>query len=183
MSNAPLAARLAEHFTVFNYTVGVAATVATRRRMRSSARIEESTPSSAKLVARRSSRLVLRRGPGPRGGSQALHEITKVALWEPPFILDDSRPRPPADTARIYTELVAAGRRGDASSSSWPRWSACRRVRRPGAHRAVVAGARGPGAHARLRRHDHGRLLAADRAGRLRHGAHAVIDGGGASSG
>src|SRR5439155_1121133 len=25
-----------------------------------------------------------------------------------------SRPKPPADTARIYTELVAAGRRGDA---------------------------------------------------------------------
>ena len=39
--------------------------------------------------------------------------ITKLALWEPPFIVE-GRPRPPADTARIYTELVAAGRRGDA---------------------------------------------------------------------
>ena len=40
--------------------------------------------------------------------------ITKLALWEPPYILDDSRPRPPADTARTYTEMVSAGRRGDA---------------------------------------------------------------------
>jgi len=35
-------------------------------------------------------------------------------LWEPPFIVGDSRPRPPADTAKTYTELVSAGRRGDA---------------------------------------------------------------------
>jgi hypothetical protein len=40
--------------------------------------------------------------------------IRKLALWEPPFILDDGRARPPADTARTYSELVAAGRRGDA---------------------------------------------------------------------
>ena len=39
--------------------------------------------------------------------------ITKLALWEPPYIVE-GRPRPPADTARIYTELVAAGRRGEA---------------------------------------------------------------------
>jgi hypothetical protein len=31
--------------------------------------------------------------------------ITKLALWEPPFIVE-GRSRPPADTARIYTELV-----------------------------------------------------------------------------
>ena len=39
--------------------------------------------------------------------------ITKLVLWEPPYILDESR-RPPAVTSRTYTELVAAGRRGDA---------------------------------------------------------------------
>ena len=39
--------------------------------------------------------------------------VRKLALWEPPFSLDESR-RPPADTARTYTKLVAAGRRGDA---------------------------------------------------------------------
>src|SRR5262249_6088517 len=39
--------------------------------------------------------------------------ITKLALWEPPFI-PEGYPRPPADTATTFTELVAAGRRGDA---------------------------------------------------------------------
>ena len=39
--------------------------------------------------------------------------ITKLALWEPPFILDESR-RPPPDTATTYRQLVAEGRRGGA---------------------------------------------------------------------
>jgi hypothetical protein len=39
--------------------------------------------------------------------------ITKLALWEPPFILDESR-RPPADQVERYEEMIAAGRRGDA---------------------------------------------------------------------
>jgi len=38
--------------------------------------------------------------------------ITKLALWEPSYIVE-GRTRPPADTARIYADLVAAGRRGD----------------------------------------------------------------------
>src|SRR5918997_5483293 len=40
-------------------------------------------------------------------------DIRKLALSEPPYILE-GRPRPPEDTARTFTELVAAGRRGDA---------------------------------------------------------------------
>jgi hypothetical protein len=40
--------------------------------------------------------------------------IKKLALWEPPYIIGNSRPRPPADTVKTYTELVSAGRRGDA---------------------------------------------------------------------
>jgi pimeloyl-ACP methyl ester carboxylesterase len=40
--------------------------------------------------------------------------VTKLALWEPPYIVDESRPRPPADTAKIYRDLVAQDRRGDA---------------------------------------------------------------------
>ncbi len=39
--------------------------------------------------------------------------ITKLALYEPPFV-DDSRPRPPADLSGQLTELIAADRRGDA---------------------------------------------------------------------
>jgi pimeloyl-ACP methyl ester carboxylesterase len=39
--------------------------------------------------------------------------IDRIALWEPPFIIDPSV-RPPADTAETYEDLVAQGRRGDA---------------------------------------------------------------------
>lgn len=40
--------------------------------------------------------------------------ITKLALYEPPFIVDDSRPPVPRDYVAHLNELVAAGRRGDA---------------------------------------------------------------------
>jgi len=40
--------------------------------------------------------------------------ITKLALWEPPFILDESR-RPPADQVAQYDRMIAEGRRGDAA--------------------------------------------------------------------
>jgi pimeloyl-ACP methyl ester carboxylesterase len=43
----------------------------------------------------------------------ALDGITKLALWEPPF-LPEGAPKPPADTAQTFTDLVEAGRRGDA---------------------------------------------------------------------
>jgi pimeloyl-ACP methyl ester carboxylesterase len=40
--------------------------------------------------------------------------ITKLALYEPPFVVDESHPRPPADLSARLAELIAAGRRGDA---------------------------------------------------------------------
>jgi pimeloyl-ACP methyl ester carboxylesterase len=40
--------------------------------------------------------------------------ITKVAMYEPPFIIDDSRPPLPADYVPRLNELIAAGRRGEA---------------------------------------------------------------------
>ena len=41
-------------------------------------------------------------------------KISKAVLFEPPFIVDDSRPRVPEDYPARVAELVAAGRRGDA---------------------------------------------------------------------
>lgn len=41
-------------------------------------------------------------------------KVTKLSLYEPPFITDSSRPPPPADFAGHIDELLAAGRRGDA---------------------------------------------------------------------
>ena len=40
--------------------------------------------------------------------------ITKVALYEPPFIVDDSRPPLPTDYIERLTELASTDRRGDA---------------------------------------------------------------------
>jgi pimeloyl-ACP methyl ester carboxylesterase len=40
--------------------------------------------------------------------------LTKLALYEPPFIVDDSRPPLPGDYVARLDELVGAGRRGDA---------------------------------------------------------------------
>ena len=44
-------------------------------------------------------------------------KITKLALYEPPFIIDDSRPPAPQDFAAHQQDLVASGRRGEAVES------------------------------------------------------------------
>jgi pimeloyl-ACP methyl ester carboxylesterase len=41
-------------------------------------------------------------------------EVTKLALYEAPFIVGDEVPRPPKDMAVQLAKLVAAGRRGEA---------------------------------------------------------------------
>jgi len=40
--------------------------------------------------------------------------ITRLALYEPPFAIGDSRPRPSADLNHELAQLVSAGRRGEA---------------------------------------------------------------------
>jgi pimeloyl-ACP methyl ester carboxylesterase len=39
--------------------------------------------------------------------------ITRLALYEPPFIVDDSRPPLPKDSVTQITEMISSGRRGD----------------------------------------------------------------------
>ena len=114
MANAPLAELLAQHFTVFNYDrrgrgdSGDTAPYAVEREIEDiDALINEAGGSASVYGTSSGAALAL------EAAASGL-AITKLALWEPPFILDDSRPRPPADTARIYTELVSTGRRGDA---------------------------------------------------------------------
>src|SRR5262249_12040788 len=41
-------------------------------------------------------------------------KITRLAVYEPPFIIDDSRPPAPANFASQLDELVSSGRRGEA---------------------------------------------------------------------
>lgn len=54
------------------------------------------------------------------GATLALHAaaggsaITEMVLYEPPFDVDGSRPKPPADLAEQIAQLVSRNRRGDA---------------------------------------------------------------------
>jgi pimeloyl-ACP methyl ester carboxylesterase len=45
------------------------------------------------------------------GGSGS--KMKKLALWEPPFIVDDSRPKVPSDYRQQLASLLAQNRRGD----------------------------------------------------------------------
>jgi pimeloyl-ACP methyl ester carboxylesterase len=113
-SNAGLAEQLASDFTVFNYD----------RRGRGPS--GDTQPYTIEREIEDIDAVI-----GAAGGSAGLYgtssgaalallataagsPVTKLALWEPPYIVDDSRPRPPADTAKIYRDLVAQDRRGDA---------------------------------------------------------------------
>jgi alpha-beta hydrolase superfamily lysophospholipase len=112
-ANASLAALLARHFTVFNYDrrgrgdSGDTAPYAVEREVEDlEALINEAGGSAFVYGTSSGAALVL------EAAASGL-PITKLALWEPPFVLDESR-RPPADTATTFTELVSEGRRGDA---------------------------------------------------------------------
>jgi pimeloyl-ACP methyl ester carboxylesterase len=113
MANAPLAALLAEHFTVFNYDrrgrgdSGDTTPYAVEREVEDIDAVIDAAGGSASVYGTSS------------GGALSLEAaagglaVTKLALWEPPYILDESR-RPPADLVERYDEMIAAGRRGDA---------------------------------------------------------------------
>jgi pimeloyl-ACP methyl ester carboxylesterase len=113
MANAPLAELLTQHFTVFNYDrrgrgdSGDTAPYAVEREVEDIDAVIAASGGSAFLYGT-SSGAALALEAAASGLS-----VTRLALWEPPYILE-GRPRPPADTARTYTELVSAGRRGDA---------------------------------------------------------------------
>jgi pimeloyl-ACP methyl ester carboxylesterase len=113
-ANTGLAAELSRSFTVFNYD----------RRGRG-----ESTDTPPYAVEREFEDIeVVIEGAGgsaflygtSSGAVLALHAtasglpITKLAMWEPPFILDPSQ-RPPDDQVEQYERMIAEGRRGDAA--------------------------------------------------------------------
>jgi len=113
-SNAPLAALLAQQFRVFNYDrrgrgpSGDTPPYMVEREIEDIAAIADAAGGAAFLYGSSS------------GAALALEAarklpttITKLALWEPPFI-PAGYPRPPADTAKTFSDLVTAGRRGDA---------------------------------------------------------------------
>lgn len=113
-SNAALGALLAEHFTVFNYDrrgrgpSGDTLPYAVLREVEDIEAVARAAGGSAYLFGSSSGAALALEA------ARQLPSITKLALWEPPYILDPSR-RPPADTARIFHSLIADGKRGDAA--------------------------------------------------------------------
>ncbi|ADB34832.1 alpha/beta hydrolase fold-1 [Kribbella flavida DSM 17836] len=115
MSNAPLAALLAEHYTVYNYDrrgrgdSGDAEVYAVEREFEDLEAVFAAAGGSAHLYGTSS------------GAALALLAaasglpVNRLALWEPPYILEGGRPRPPANTAQIFRDFVAAGRRDAAA--------------------------------------------------------------------
>ncbi len=115
MSNAPLAALLADKYTVLNYD----------RRGRGES---GDTPPYAVEKEIEDLEAVVKLAGSPvflygvsSGAALAVDaamvlrdKVKKLALWEPPYFADDTYPRPPADSAQTYTNLVAEGRRGEA---------------------------------------------------------------------
>jgi pimeloyl-ACP methyl ester carboxylesterase len=114
-SNAPLADVLAQRFTVFNYDrrgrgpSGDTPPYAIEREAEDIEAVIDAAGGSAFLYGISSGAAL-----ALEAASRLPTKVKKLALYEPPYIVGDSRPRPPADTAAIYTELVSAGRRGDA---------------------------------------------------------------------
>jgi pimeloyl-ACP methyl ester carboxylesterase len=113
MSNAGLAEQLAPHFTVLNYDrrgrgdSGDTPPYAVQREIEDIDAVVGAAGGSAFLYGTSSGAALAMEA------AIRLDAITKLALWEPPF-LPEGAPKPPADTAQTFTDLVEAGRRGDA---------------------------------------------------------------------
>jgi pimeloyl-ACP methyl ester carboxylesterase len=113
MANAPLATLLANDFTVFNYDrrgrgpSGDTPPYAVEREVEDIDAVIGAAGGTAFLYGTSS------------GAALALEAaasglpVTKLALWEPPFIIDENA-RPPADQVEQYGKMIAEGRRGDA---------------------------------------------------------------------
>jgi pimeloyl-ACP methyl ester carboxylesterase len=113
-SNAGLAEQLADSHRVYNYDrrgrgdSGDTPPYAIQREVEDIAAVIEAAGGSAHLYGSSS-------GAGlAMDAAAAGLPIRKLALWEPPYNVN-GRPDLPADTASVYRELVAAGRRGDAA--------------------------------------------------------------------
>lgn len=115
VAEASLAAALASSFTVFAYDrrgrgdSGDTAPYAVER---------EVEDIEALINAAGGSAFVLGHSSGAVLALEAARllptKITRLAVYEPPFIIDDSRPPAPADYVAHLNELVSSGRRGEA---------------------------------------------------------------------
>jgi pimeloyl-ACP methyl ester carboxylesterase len=114
-SNTSLAQLLAADFTVLNYDrrgrgdSGDTLPYAIEREVEDIEAVIDAAAGSAHLWGS-SSGAVLAMIATASGAS-----VTKLVLWEPPFILDENA-RPPTDQVEQYERMIAEGRRGDAAA-------------------------------------------------------------------
>ena len=112
---APLAALLAKDFTVFNFDrrghgeSGMTEPYAVEREIEDIDAIIGAAGGSA-LVYGTSGCAVLALLAAAGGFAS---KMKKLALWEPPFIVEGSRPKVPADYKQQLMSLLAQNRRGD----------------------------------------------------------------------
>lgn len=115
MSNAELAQLLASRFTVYNYdrrgrgASGDTQPYAVEREVEDIAAVVDAAGGSACLYGASSGAAL-----ALEAARQLPGKITRLALWEAPYI-PDGFPRPPADTAKTFADLVAQGRRDAAA--------------------------------------------------------------------
>src|SRR5438552_8556454 len=115
LSEASLATVLAPHFTVFAYDrrgrgeSGDTAPYAVEREVEDLDALINEAGGSA-FVFGHSSGAVL----ALEAARLLPTKITKLAVYEPPFIVDDSRPPVPENYVTRLTELISSGRRGEA---------------------------------------------------------------------
>ncbi|TDX08291.1 alpha/beta fold hydrolase [Kribbella sp. VKM Ac-2566] len=112
--NVALAALLAERFTVYNYDrrgrgdSTDTPPYAVQREVEDIAALVEAAGGSACIYGTSSGGILALEA------SRQLDSLTKVAMYEPPCIIDDTRPARPADYVRQLNTMVADNRRGDA---------------------------------------------------------------------
>jgi pimeloyl-ACP methyl ester carboxylesterase len=112
--SGPVAARLADHFTVFTYDrrgrgdSGNTAPYAVDREVEDIVALIKEAGGTAFLCGA-SSGAALALEAAARGAG-----VTKLALYEAPFIVDDSHPPTSSDFPLRLNEAIASGRRGDA---------------------------------------------------------------------
>jgi pimeloyl-ACP methyl ester carboxylesterase len=111
--NAQLAGLLAARFTVLNYDrrgrggSGDTAPYAVDREYEDLQAVIDAAGGSASVFGN-SGGGILAIEAAARGLA-----VTKLAVWEPPYVLDGTRPPVPKDYQQRLSELLAAGRRGD----------------------------------------------------------------------
>lgn len=114
-SDADLAAQLASHFTVINYdrrgrgNSGNTLPYAVEREIEDIEALINATGGSAFLYGLSSGAAL-----ALEAANKLSSKVKKLALYEPPFIVDNSRPPIPQDYVAQLNAALAAGRRGEA---------------------------------------------------------------------